>query len=84
MLVPAETLARAIDQAYEQRSGQAQEFIETLVNDDVLRQVQQLAARDDLLDNSAARACHQARQPDPLRGRQVRRVGRARQPYEDR
>jgi general secretion pathway protein E len=53
MIVPPDVLTRAIDQAYEQRSGQAQEFIESLDNEDVLRQVQALRAREDLLDNAA-------------------------------
>jgi general secretion pathway protein E len=53
VLVPPELLSQAINVAYEQRSGQAQEFIDGLDNDDVLRQVQALTAREDLLDNAA-------------------------------
>ena len=53
LLAPAAAIRWAIDQAYQQQTGQAQEYIKTLDGDDVLAEIQQLAGRDDLLDNAA-------------------------------
>ena len=43
----------AINHAYQQRTGQAQDFIETLDRDQVLDEVARLAGREDLLDNAS-------------------------------
>jgi general secretion pathway protein E len=50
--VPEVVLA-AINEAYQQRTGEAQEFIKSLDRDQVLDVLQQLSGREDLLDNAS-------------------------------
>ncbi|MCY2929867.1 MAG: type II secretion system ATPase GspE [Planctomycetota bacterium] len=50
VLAPREEILRAVNAAYQQQSGQAQRVIEELDRDDVLREVQETAGREDLLD----------------------------------
>jgi len=55
LLAPGAVVAAAINEAYQQRTGQAQDFIQTLNEDRnaVLDELQRLAAgREDLLDNA--------------------------------
>jgi general secretion pathway protein E len=55
LLAPAAVVTAAINQAYQQRTGQAQDFIETLSEDRnaVLEELQRLSSgREDLLDNA--------------------------------
>jgi general secretion pathway protein E len=53
LLAPASVVLSAINEAYQQRTGQAQEFIKTLEKDEVLDVLEQLSGREDLLDNAA-------------------------------
>jgi general secretion pathway protein E len=53
LLAPASVVHSAINEAYQQRTGQAQEFIKTLEKDEVLDVIEQLSGREDLLDNAA-------------------------------
>lgn len=50
VVAPASQVAAAINTAYQQRDGQAQDFIENLDRQEVMAQVQQLQDREDLLD----------------------------------
>jgi general secretion pathway protein E len=50
VLAPPAVIVAAINEAYQQRTGQAQAFIERLDRHDVLDEVRQLAGREDLLD----------------------------------
>lgn len=52
-LAPATDILAAINAAYEQRTGQAQTFIETIDRRELLAEVQELTAREDLLDGAA-------------------------------
>ena len=49
-LAPRAEIVRAINAAYQQQSGQARQVIEQLDRDDIVRQVEQAAANEDLLD----------------------------------
>jgi len=51
-LAPAAVVAAAINEAYQQRTGQAQAFIEKLDRKDVLDEIRRLGGREDLLDNA--------------------------------
>ena len=53
VFAPASVIATAINEAYQQQTGQAQQFIQTLQRDEVLDVLQQLSGREDLLDNAA-------------------------------
>jgi general secretion pathway protein E len=53
LFAPANVVTAAINEAYQQRTGQAQEFIKTLEQDQVLDVLQQLSGREDLLDNAS-------------------------------
>ena len=54
MLAPPSAVLAAINDAYQQRTGQAQAMIETLDGGDVLDELKSLAVgREDLLDNAA-------------------------------
>src|SRR6185312_8984305 len=53
LLAPSSVVVAAINDAYQQRTGQAQEFIKTLDRDEVLDVIQQMSGREDLLDNAA-------------------------------
>jgi general secretion pathway protein E len=53
LLAPPGVIAAAIDEAYQQRTGQAQDFIGKLDRDDVMDELQTLAGREDLLDNAS-------------------------------
>ncbi len=53
VMAPPAQVAAAINAAYQQRNGQAQDFIENLDRNDVLAQVEQLQDREDLLDVSS-------------------------------
>jgi general secretion pathway protein E len=53
LLAPPAVIAAAINEAYQQQTGQAQEFIKTLQRDEVLDVLQQLSGREDLLDNAS-------------------------------
>jgi general secretion pathway protein E len=51
VVAPPAVIAAAINEAYQQRSGQAQQLIETMDPRDVLAQIEELAAaKEDLLD----------------------------------
>ncbi len=50
VLAPPDQIKEAINQAYQDRQGQAQQFIEGLDRRDVLDEVGQLTSREDLLD----------------------------------
>ncbi|MBI1368406.1 MAG: type II secretion system protein GspE [Planctomycetes bacterium] len=50
VFAPAEQIAAAINHAYQERQGQAQQFIDGLDRQDVLAEVGQLGTREDLLD----------------------------------
>lgn len=50
VLAPAEQIATAINAAYQQQRGQAQAFIDRLDRAQVMREVQDLSNREDLLD----------------------------------
>jgi general secretion pathway protein E len=50
LLAPAAVVMRAINDAYQERSGQAQAMIDNLDRNQVLDEVQRLASREDLLD----------------------------------
>ncbi|HEX4796576.1 MAG TPA: type II secretion system ATPase GspE [Humisphaera sp.] len=52
LLAPPDVVTAAINAAYQSRTGQAQEFIDTLDRNQVLDEVQRLGAREDLLDNA--------------------------------
>jgi general secretion pathway protein E len=53
LIAPPSVVLAAINEAYQQRTGQAQEFIATLDRDQVLDVLDQLSGREDLLDNAA-------------------------------
>jgi general secretion pathway protein E len=53
ILVPKDQLLRAINTAYEQPTGQAQAMIDRLDRRDVLKDLEQLRSREDLLDTAA-------------------------------
>ena len=53
LIVAPSVVLAAINEAYQQRTGQAQEFISTLDRDQVLDVLNQLSGREDLLDNAA-------------------------------
>ncbi|MDB5357383.1 MAG: gspE [Phycisphaerales bacterium] len=53
LLAPPAVVAAAINEAYQQRTGQAQEFIDNLDRRQILDEVRRLSARDDLLDNAS-------------------------------
>src|SRR5207237_6256526 len=53
VLAPAYAVLAAINEAYQQRTGQAQAFIEKLDRNSVLDEVRRLGAREDLLDNAS-------------------------------
>ncbi len=50
LLAPPQQITAAINQAYQDRQGQAQQFIDHLDRQDVLAEVGQLSTREDLLD----------------------------------
>ncbi|QNN23144.1 Flp pilus assembly complex ATPase component TadA [Planctomycetales bacterium ZRK34] len=50
VVAPPEEITTAINNAYQQRQGQAQQFIDKLDRQDVLAEVGQLGQREDLLD----------------------------------
>ncbi|HEV8607950.1 MAG TPA: type II secretion system ATPase GspE [Tepidisphaeraceae bacterium] len=50
LLAPQSVITHAINDAYQQRSGQAQAMIDNLDRNQVLDEVQRLASREDLLD----------------------------------
>lgn len=52
LLAPAEQIRAAINAAYQQREGQAQALIDSLDQEEVLAEVEQLEGREDLLDVS--------------------------------
>jgi general secretion pathway protein E len=52
-MASADAVLAAINEAYQQRTGQAQAFIERLDRTEVLDEVRRLGAREDLLDNSS-------------------------------
>jgi general secretion pathway protein E len=53
LLTTAAVVTAAINEAYQQRTGQAQDVINTLDRDEVLDEVKKLAGREDLLDNAS-------------------------------
>jgi general secretion pathway protein E len=53
VFAPAEVVLTAINEAYQQRTGQAQAFIEKLDRNTILDEVRRMGARDDLLDNAS-------------------------------
>jgi general secretion pathway protein E len=53
LLAPPSVIAAAISEAYQQRTGQAQDFIEKLDRAEVLDEVANIANREDLLDNAS-------------------------------
>jgi general secretion pathway protein E len=53
ILAPTVIVAAAINDAYQQRTGQAQEMIEKFDTSQVLNELQQLTGSSDLLDNAA-------------------------------
>ncbi len=53
ILAPTSIVSAAINEAYQQRTGQAQEMIDTLDAKQVLSELEQLAGKEDLLDNAA-------------------------------
>jgi general secretion pathway protein E len=53
VIAPADAVLAAINEAYQQRTGQAQAFIEKLDRNEVLDEVRRLGAREDLLDNAS-------------------------------
>ena len=53
VMAPADAVLSAINEAYQQRTGQAQAFIEKLDRNEVLDEVRRLGAREDLLDNAS-------------------------------
>ena len=53
LLTTGSEVLSAINEAYQQRTGQAQDFINTLDPEQVLNEVRQLAHREDLLDNAS-------------------------------
>jgi general secretion pathway protein E len=53
IFAPAAVVTSAINDAYQQRTGQAQELIDTLNPDQLLDELRRLAGTDDLLDNAA-------------------------------
>ena len=53
LFTPYSAITAAINQAYQQQTGQAQEFIKTLETDQVLDVLRQLSGREDLLDNAS-------------------------------
>ncbi len=52
LFAPAQAIHAAINEAYQQRTGQAQEMIQSFDGKDVLEEVQRLSGREDLLDIS--------------------------------
>ena len=52
LFAPAPVVAAAINEAYQQRTGQAEQFIQTLRHD-VHDVIEQLSGREDLLDNAS-------------------------------
>jgi general secretion pathway protein E len=53
LLTTTDQVLAAINEAYQQRTGQAQDFIDTLDRDKVLEEVTRLSGREDLLDNAS-------------------------------
>jgi general secretion pathway protein E len=53
LLAPPAVIAAAIDEAYQQRTGQAEAFIGKLDREDVMGELATLAGREDLLDNAS-------------------------------
>lgn len=53
LLTTTDQVLAAINEAYQQRTGQAQDFIDTLDRDKVLEEVTRLGGREDLLDNAS-------------------------------
>jgi len=53
LLTTSSVVSAAINEAYQQRTGQAQDVINTLDRNEVLDEVQKLAGREDLLDNAS-------------------------------
>jgi general secretion pathway protein E len=53
LLAPPNVIAAAISEAYQQRTGQAQDFIEKLDRGEVLDELENIASREDLLDNAS-------------------------------
>src|SRR5207253_1198700 len=53
VLAPPDVVLAAINEAYHQRTGQAQAFIERLDRTEVLDEVRRMGAREDLLDNAS-------------------------------
>jgi general secretion pathway protein E len=53
LLTTGAVVTAAINEAYQQRTGQAQDVINTLDKNEVLDEVQKLAGREDLLDNAS-------------------------------
>jgi general secretion pathway protein E len=53
LLAPAAVIAAAISEAYQQRTGQAQDFIEKLDRNEVLDELALMTGREDLLDNAS-------------------------------
>jgi general secretion pathway protein E len=53
LLTTAAVVTAAINEAYQQRTGQAQDVINTLDRNEVLDEVKKLAGREDLLDNAS-------------------------------
>ncbi|HEY7120147.1 MAG TPA: ATPase, T2SS/T4P/T4SS family [Tepidisphaeraceae bacterium] len=53
VLAPADAVLAAINQAYQERTGQAQALIERLDRNQVLDEVRRMGVREDLLDNAS-------------------------------
>src|SRR5258708_19303522 len=53
IIAPPDAVLAAINEAYQERTGQAQAFIEKLDRNTVLDEVRRLGAREDLLDNAS-------------------------------
>ena len=53
LLAPPQVVLAAINDAYQQRTGQAQAMIETLDRTEVLQELAKLSSREDLLDNAS-------------------------------
>ena len=53
LFAPPNIIAAAISEAYQQRTGQAQDFIEKLDRTEVLDELASIAGREDLLDNAS-------------------------------
>ena len=50
LFAPAEAVTRAINQAYQQQTGQAQSMIDVLDRESVLEELQKFGTKEDLLD----------------------------------